>query len=220
MPDGFYLDNDVIIKICSYNAEQLILAVTFEGQLPPAILGLARFTCRSKIVRSRIIVKKAEAIASFDALSAIVRCLEPTQEEVELAAQLEHSAADMGFSFDAGESQIVAMVIVRNGLAFLTGDKRAITALSHILPSLRHKVGCLEQVITSMLYVEGLDPMRDNVCREKATDQAVHNCFQCATDDIDVSKVVSALKSYTDNMRLCAGTLLLPSDDLSGAVVS
>lgn len=220
MSDGFYLDNDVVIKTSSYNAEQQLLLVTSTDKLPPAILALARFTCRTRIERSEKLVNKVSAIASLDAILANVRSLEPTDAEVQIAAEFEELAAEANLSFDTGESQIVAMLLQRDGVAFITGDKRAINALAYVSPGLEQKVASLEQLISSMLINSGLEPLRTAVCREKVTDIAIHNCFQCSAEEINISQVLMALKSYTDSIRPSAVQLLLPTDDLSGAVVS
>lgn len=211
MSDGLYLDNDVIFKACAYGAAaRLVELCTFE-KIPPAILGLAKFTLRSKISRSKLLVETSTASANLDMVLAEVRLLEPTPEEINTAADLEAEASLANLSLDAGESQIVAMLLSRNGLAFVTGDKRAAKAASVILPLLREKLVCLEQILQAVLAADGLNPLREAVCRERFLDRAVANCFQCSSSEVDVSSVIGGLDSYIRALRSETNEILVAS---------
>lgn len=213
MSDGLYLDNDIVLKICTYGAAARLIELCTYAKLPPAILGLARFTLRSRVERSKVLVDAENAKANLDITLAGVRLLEPTREEIETAADLEAAASAANLSLDAGESQLVAMLLSRDGLAFVTGDKRAAKAVRMVLPKIRQKLVCLEQVLQTMIETDGLDPIREAVCRERASDRAIANCFQCASGGLDVPLVAQGLQSYTTALRSETGDLLVAGLD-------
>jgi hypothetical protein len=213
MSDGLYLDNDVVLKICTYGAAARLIELCTCANLPPAILGLARFTLRSRVERSKVLVDAENAKANLDIALAGVRLLEPTPEEIETAADLEAAASAANLSLDAGESQLVSMLLRRGALAFVSGDKRAAKAVRMVLPKIREKLVCLEQVLQTMIESDGLDPIRAAVCRERASDRAIANCFQCASGDVDVPSVAQGLQSYTKALRSETGDLLVAGLD-------
>lgn len=213
MSDGFYLDNDVVLKVCIYGAATPLIELCTCAAQPPSVLGLARFTLRSRVERSRVLVDTANAKANLDIALAGVRLLEPTPEEVETAADFEAAASAANLSLDAGESQLVAMLLSRGGLAFVTGDKRAAKAVSMILPMVRHRLVCLEQVLQTMIERDSLGPIREAVCRERASDRAIANCFQCSTREVNLPSIVQGLESYTKALRSETGDLLVASFD-------
>ncbi|TPI76234.1 hypothetical protein [Mesorhizobium sp. B2-8-9] len=220
MSDGLYLDNDVVLKICTYGAATRLIELCTCAAQPPSVLGLARFTLRSRVERSRVLVDVANAKANLDIALAKVRFLEPTTEEVERAADFEAAASAANVSLDTGESQLVAMLLSRGGLAFVTGDKRAAKAVSMVLPMVRQKLVCLEQVLQSMIERDGLGPIRAAVCRERASDRAIAYCFQCSTRDVNLPSVVQGLESYTKALRSETGDLLVASFDRLASEVS
>lgn len=219
MSEGIYLDNDVVLKVCSYGAARELLDVTSVDGTPPAILALARFTLRSLAERSRVLANKERAKRSLLVVLAETRALEPTPEEIERAADLEREAAEANLSFDSGESQLISMLLARGGVAFLTGDKRAVRAIAHILPSLAHRVGCLEQVVSSVLKRAGVEPLRSAVCGERSADRAISICFQCAQENIDLEAILAGLRSYSESLRAEVDHLLLEGDDISASIV-
>lgn len=220
MSDGYYLDNDVVLKTCSYGVGTNLVALGTIDDVPPAILALARFTVRSRIERSRVLVDKAAAAADLGTVLERVRLLEPTTHEVEIAANLEEAATSANLSFDTGESQLVAMLLERGGLAFLTGDKRAARALRYLLPDLTQRLVCLEQVIYSVVASAGVEPLRTAVCREKESDRAIAICIQCSSPDVGVSSILQALESYTNSLRGETGDLLVSSAGISATKIA
>lgn len=220
MSDGLYLDNDVVLKVCTYGAAASLIKLCTCGTLPPAILGLARFTLRSRAEKSKVLVDAANTKANLDIALAGVRLLEPTPGELDSAADFEAAASAANLSLDAGESQLVAMLLSRGGLAFVTGDKRAAKAVSMVLPMVRQKLVCLEQVLQTMIERDSFGPIREAVCRERASDRAIANCFQCSTRDVNLPSVVQGLESYTKALRSETGDLLVASFDSLASEVS
>jgi predicted nucleic acid-binding protein len=219
MCEGVYIDNDVVLKMCSYLVAEELVQVASTGAVPPAILAIAKFTLRSRVVRSRTIMNKVAVRDALEFALTKVRQIEPTQEEIGIAADLEQQAALLGLAFDAGESQLIAMLLERNGSALVTGDKRAITALARIDPPGTHgRIGCLEQFVASVAAQFGVDRIRTGVCAERHCDKAITASFACSSSTLSLTELMVGLRSYINSLRIEAGELLLSSDDLSAIV--
>lgn len=158
MAEGIYLDVDVVLKMCTYLfSDELVKTITLEG-VPPAILGVASFTLRSRVKRSRSICNRASVQTCLDQILSGLQLVEPLDEEIALAAELEELALEFDLEFDTGESQLFAMLMKRNSPLLLTGDKRAIKAVAQIVPfQVRERVACLEQLILQMVSKIGHD---------------------------------------------------------------
>ena len=219
MSDGIYLDNDVVLKMCIYMfAEELILATTLNS-LPPALLGVAKFTLRARVRRSKSIGNQEAVRSTLEVALAAARLVEPTEEEIELAAELEQRAAGLGQEFDTGESQLVAMLLKRESPLLITGDKRAIRALSHIAPvELNCRLACFEQLIATVILKFGHERLRTHVCAEPATDRAITASFACYSPTSTIQNVVEGLLSYVNDIRKDADRLLITTSDLSAVV--
>jgi hypothetical protein len=219
MCEGVYIDNDVVLKLCTYLVAEELVQVASMGTVPPAILTIAKFTLRSRVERSRTIKNKVAVRDSLELALAKVRHLEPTQEEIGIAADLEQQAAVLGLAFDAGESQLVAMLLKRNGSALVTGDKRAISALARIKPpGIHRRIVCLEQFIASVAAQFGVDRIRVGVCVERNCDKAITASFACSSSTLALAELMVGLRSYINSLRTESGELLLSSDDLSAIV--
>ena len=113
--------------------------------------------------------------------------LEPTEPEAILAADLELMAQTACLAWDAGESQLCAMLITRMVPALLTGDKRAISALERLVAleprtaGAAGKIYCLEQLVTLALGKLAIDTVRVAVCRKPIVDRALAICFSCSS---------------------------------------
>ena len=219
MSDGFYIDNDVVLKACAFSVGVELTDLANLCGRPPAILGLARFTLATRVKRSKVLVDKVSAAAQLDIVLARVRALEPSPDEVELAAEFEAAANLANLAFDTGESQLVAMLISRGGRALISGDKRAARAMSVVVPDLEERMICLEQVLHSMVTRSGLEPLRSAVCLEAASDRAAAICFQCSSQEITPEEVLSALESYSSALRREVGKLLISAVNMCGAKI-
>ena len=117
---------------------------------------------------------------------------------------------------DAGESQLCAVSITRNIPALLTGDKRAISALEHLIDreprtaTLTGKVYCLEQLFTSLLSTTDIGTLKKAVCRQPIVDRALAMCFSCSTGTTQRDAVLQGLSSYTESLRTVARRVLAP----------
>jgi hypothetical protein len=219
MTEGIYLDVDVVLKMCTFLfSDELVNIATLNG-VPPAILGVAQFTLRSRVQRSNSICNRASVQTSLENTLSLLQLIEPLKEEVEFAAELEELALEFDLELDTGESQLFAMLIKRNAPLLVTGDKRAIRAVSQMIPSeVGKRIACLEQLILQIISEIGHDRLRQNVCSEREADRAITICFACSSDVVAIEDVRDGLRSYLSSARQFAGHVLISSDDLSAVV--
>jgi hypothetical protein len=215
MLEAMLLDNDVVLKMCAYAAAPRLLEISTLGGVPPAILRVASFSLRTQIGRSRLIVNRDEAAEQLAMVLPSVQLLEPTEDEISYAADLEDRALRGGLALDPGESQLVAILLYRCAPLLLTGDKRALTALAAIAPEQANgRMACLEQAVCSAIASDQLSFFRQGVCACKTIDKALTNCFACSSQEVAMEQVLDGLRSYIGAVRQHAGRLLIGSDDL------
>ncbi len=219
MAEGVLLDNDVVLKVCAYRCHHEMVVLTTNGGLPPAMLAIGRFTLRSRFKRTSILADAAASALAFEELLATIRLVDPTEREIELAAEIEERATALSLEFDTGESQLLAVLLVREGKLLVTGDKRAIQALHGIgMVTAEGRIACLEQLIASLLADCDFKIVHNRVCSEPAADKALTACFACSASSVEVEDVLAGLRSYSSYLRNATGGLLLSSDDLSAIV--
>lgn len=221
MQRSVLLDNDVILKACCYRLGEEALACTALEHAPPSALGVARFVLRDRIARSQQLSDREEASKALAAFMESIRFIEPTDEEAELAAEFEAEAQARALEFDTGESQLFAVLLRRQMPLLVTGDKRAIGAMEQIAPNKSNAtacIACIEQLIAAMVARFDIGALRIRICREPYTDRAISNCFSCSTTEASEVSIREGLRSYTNDVRKSAPTMLLPSDDLSALV--
>lgn len=204
-------DNDLLYKAICYR----ISRVLWPDPAVVGVLGSARYVIRGLLDTASLVARES-ALEEFDNVFASVVPLEPTDEEVRLAAELEVAAQRGGLQLDAGESQLVAIVVAREITAFETGDKRAIAALEGLLTavaavrSLAHRVRCLEQLILDRITDSAIcTRIRQAVCSERDVDKALTMSFACFTPgDVDETVVSPGLRSYIQDLRRTAPQIL------------
>lgn len=198
------------------------LVPELEALLAPVgsvgILGAARFIIGRALKRAESGSDQALK-AAFDGFVARANELEPTEEELNLATEMEEIANRGMLEFDSGESQLCAIAIVRGMNAVVTGDKRAIKAAETIsetitvLSVLFGKLVCLEQLVLGVAQLVGHDVIRPRVCASKAIDTALSICFKCwSPEKADEEAIQLALRSYIENLRSHAPRLLCNGD--------
>ncbi|MDQ3729412.1 MAG: hypothetical protein M3355_07455 [Actinomycetota bacterium] len=209
------VDNDVVLKAACYG-----LAVRFwphrDGEPSVGVLGAAPFVLAKAVGRGdRVHDEKAamDALGDFFARAAV---LEPTDDEVTAAAELEHSAQRAGLALDSGESQLAAMVAGRSISMLETGDKRAVRALQGLIGNpvcsvLGGRVRCLEQLFLRLLDIAGDEypALVSAVCSEPDVDKAASICFGCHSGgEANGGAVQVALGSYVASLRAEAPDVL------------
>lgn len=214
------VDNDLILKAVSYG-----LADAFwpDGKAHSiGILGAARYVVGHEIGRAGL--KRGAEVARSELSNFLERCaeLEPNDEEIELAAQIELCGQKHGLALDNGESQLAALVVMRDLPLLETGDKRAIAGLEGARPHLealdrlRGRIRCLEQIARQVIEEdEAFGSVSAGVCAEAAVDKSLSICFGCYADSpADRGTVIEALDQYVREVRRSAPEMLL--DDGQG----
>lgn len=214
------LDVDVVIKLAAYDLLEVIAhpscAADCGGRR--GVIATTRFVAYKRLKRKAVDPQAAHArLAAF--LGVAVE-LEPTDEELRLAATIEAQAVTAGLELDSGESQLCAIAIARSNPILLTGDKRAIAAAEALLEAvaelaaLTERIACLEQAISLAVERLGAGPVRDLVLAELDMDTAINICFQSTNPAVDETFEPAGLSSYINSVRASAPTLLLPGDRL------
>lgn len=203
------VDNDVLYKTAMYGLALSLLGTEPFGAKQFHMLGVTRFMISKKLTK-RPPARGAElALQEFDALLAKLSVLEPTNDEVVLAADLEYFAGQRGYALDGGESLLCAILLTRGSDYLFTGDKRAIMAIGMLIPQqsckpLAGRVVCLEQLFKELL--SRVDPavVREAVCAEPKVDTALTNCFACHSPAPAVDGIFEGLNSYVGSIRTAA----------------
>lgn len=218
MAEACLIDNDVLLKVCAYDLVDEFLEL-FASKL--LILPTAPFVVENVIKRTRRINDKARAIAGLRRLVAAAAIVEPNGDEIEAAAELEEQAHQGSFELDGGESILFALLSNNKAQVLLTGDKRAITALEHVAPSLSGhasvvgKVVGLEQLIAAIIEKKSPEEIAPKICSEPDVDKAIAICFRCSSGNFDPNSTMEGLASYIGDLRRAAPTLLMPDQRLN-----
>lgn len=209
------VDNDVLIKFSSYD---LLHHIGLVLRSPIGVLGAARFVVTSRLKKPGFLVDPSTAencFLTFMRDSGVV--IEPSDPEVELAAEIEEAALRAELPLHGGESQLCAVVAMRGLHYFATGDKSAITAAESVLPpiaaciSLSGRFVCLEQLVASLGPLLGTTTLRRRVCAEAGADKALTICFEC-TGSPGAPFIPAGLTSYIRDLRARAPTMLSSQD--------
>lgn len=205
------VDNDILIKGAAYRLLDTLLSLR-DGDV--GILGAARFVVDKRLQRHPGLSDRDGARAHWQQFLQQATEIEPTDEELSLATTLEEVASRESFSLDVGESQLCAVTVIRALEAFLTGDKRAVTAIEQLLPHVQQlavicgHVIILEQVCELLFIHLGGAKLKDQICREPSVDTAMRICFHCSGDCGD-DDIAAALESYIRDARNSAPSVLI-----------
>lgn len=209
------LDNDIILKGASYGFLADLLAALPDGPFSHGVLGAARFMLPKKLAKktvNRMDKAKAELVAAL----AELEVLEPDEIEQRLAADLQFNAQQANLPLDAGEAQLIAIVITRKLAHLLTGDKRAIGALAlmpfpEIVPreALANRLVCFEQAIWVLCDQIGATALRVAICAEREVDTQMRICFSCASPEVQEASWRQGLRSAIDEIRALGPDLLV-----------
>jgi hypothetical protein len=171
------------------------------------ILGASRFVVPKLIERNQLQGSPANAVACFAAFVGGNEVVEPSTDEQQMAALLEAAAQQMALNLDAGESQLVAILVLRRLPCMLTGDKRAIASLEVLLDSdarlefISGKIRCLEQLVVDALVAGNGGQLRRAICGEPTVDKTLSICFSCSSPESDSAAALEGLASYITDLR-------------------
>lgn len=209
MTDIALLDNDVVLKSCTYQCQDEVANIASRSDGPAAVLTVATYAIRSRLERSTSINDKAAALAAFDSMLQKITKIEATEAEVAIAGELEEQASASGLELDVGESLLLAILLERNCSYLLTGDKRAITAIAKLKPNeTGRRILCLEMLIAALLHHIPHAELRARVCAEPTADKAITNCFGCSAAEVTEHDILAGLGSYYSLLAKTAGAVM------------
>lgn len=133
------VDNDVLLKAVSYG-----LAHELLGQFLVGVLGAAQYVVRKKVQSQQCgDTRKNRILDQFHGFMEVCIVVEPTDEELTMAADFELAAQRQAVPLDSGESQLCAVLLHR--------------ALPELLPAIngqfKQSKHCLTPNIGSRCYV-------------------------------------------------------------------
>lgn len=213
MPTDVAVDNDVLHKLACYQVLSEASETLSRSDGGIGVLGAARFVVGKLLARADA---GSGQLVAFKEFLEFVEILEPTEDEVALAVELEEEALRGGLDIDPGESQLLAIARSRQFRFVATGDKRAIAgveaASSSIrwLAALRQHIVCLEQVMMALTESVETAELRPKVCSAGSIDKAVRACFGCSGGNATSADICQALSSYVEHLRQVAPTMLAP----------
>lgn len=213
MADGPAIDTDVLLKAAAYRiGAELVDSLRPHGQA--AALGLTHLIAGRQLARKRGLRDRSAAQAELDTLLTALGRLEPDDSEIEMAADLATRAQERGLPLDPGEAQLVAITVLRSLPLLVTGDKRALSALSCLLDggcdraALVGRLACFEQVVASVAKLMSADELRVRVCREPDVDGAMRLACSCGREEWNPDQLSEALESYVGAIRSSVDDLL------------
>lgn len=207
------IDTDVLFKLSIYDFFSALVESPPPNMGDPAILAASRFVAAKKI-QKKLPNSSSTILRSLNAAVEQLAILEPTEEETEIAENLERAAALLNLNLDSGESQLCAMVLCRNLNGIFTGDKRAATAIETlntmepINGKLEQKITGLEQLILWIAAHIKPEDMRDAICRHSGTDRSLESCFSCTARSFLAESAHEGLSSYINALSREAPTVI------------
>ena len=214
MTEPVAVDTDVLIKVAAYR-----LASEFAGSIagkgPPAALGLTHIIAGKQLARRRKHLRDSEGAANeLEALLGMCGQLEPDDDEIRIAAKFADTAQARGLPLDPGESQLAAIVANRSLPLMITGDKRAIGALSQLVEDMSMRaafvgrIACFEQIVSAIAEVIGAISVRERICSEPEMDGAMRLACSCDRAVWDPAQLREACSSFAGAVRTEVGDLL------------
>jgi hypothetical protein len=207
------IDNDVILKSARYSLMEVLLPRLPPPDEPIGVLGSARFVLAGFLEKSKDPAAPAVLASVLTFINENVT-LEPTHEELHLAAEFEASAQVENLFLDAGESILSSILIVRILPRLITGDKRAIASIERLIDlcpkmaAIKGRVMCLEQLVRDRLTISTVSSIKSAICQQPAVDKALFNCCSCSSTVAQLDVIVEGLESYIRSLRTVAGRTL------------
>ena len=220
MPEGAAIDTDVLLKVAAYRLAAEFVAVV-EPWGEPTALGLTHLIVGRQLARRSGVRDAAGAAAELQALLGMLGRLEPDESEIALAADLTTVAQEQGLPLDSGEAQLAAIALVRVLPLLVTGDKRALGALSRLMDGdarraeLVGRVACFEQGLSSISTLTGEHELRSRICAEPGIDGAMRLACSCGRDGWNPAQLHEACDSFVGAVRAEVGDLLVAGSALA-----
>lgn len=205
MTETVPIDTDVLLKIAAWQLGDAFIDVIKQIGIP-GTLELTHLIASTQLDKMNKLTNSNSAQNELHSILTRLERLEPTNDEIALASEFEDFANENGLPLDRGESQLLAIVLIRGNPALATGDKRAISSISALLNGLgkpdlfRKCIICLEQIMSSIISGIGVDNVQSLVCIESDIDKTISICLRCGRQPSE-SETQFCLNSYINNLE-------------------
>lgn len=206
------VDTDILLKMAHYGLLAASLRCLDEAPDRIGVLGAARFMARRRLSK----LAEAELLDEMEACIQDLQIIEPSEEELIFAAEIELQATKLSVDLDEGESILCAVAVYRSLEWIATGDKRAVVAIETLmqrtedLRDLAGKVLCLENLVLRLLLGGDPQAIRSSICGKPSVDKALAICFSCTSATSSPQSWFEGLSSYVAGLHRQAPTALRP----------
>lgn len=214
MTEPVAVDTDVLLKAAAYRvAAEFVQVIARTG--PPAFLGLTHLIAERQLRRKKNLRDKEGAAAELRDLLGVCETLEPDEREIQIAAGLAELAQSNSLPLDTGEAQLAAILANRALPLMVTGDKRALGALTQLLADavvraqFVCRLACFEQVMQAIAALVGENEIRNRVCTEPDIDGAMRLACSCGSPVWNPAQLQEACTSFIGQVRREIGDLLV-----------
>lgn len=201
-----YIDVDAACKLAHWNILQGLPELTgFQWNEIATVSSLKYRAQRATAIPDGRLFHTA------DAAKNVLACLEQMGElpepQIALFSMFENSQ-----QIDTGEAVLLALAMGDTQGYFMTGDKRALRAISQLrdcVDSISGRIIMIEQILLMSLERKGHSWLQENVCPNKNIDKAV-SVIMGSRCDCNEENIRSGLGSYIAEIgALCEPTLLV-----------
>lgn len=206
MPRRVLLDNDAMLKLSQYGLLDSALAVLGTDVEAVRVLNTARYS----LLPTNNRLKRCKDEAAANRLEAFLEKATPINTDNLDADTLDALTSFQGI--DPGEAVLFAAASSDTNALLVTGDKRAIAALSsnyglsQITSKLEGRIYSLEAIV-ALLVKKDFELTQHFVRQQPQVDKALTNIFGVSSAASFIS-VEEGLRSYIQHMRNSTGLLL------------
>jgi hypothetical protein len=190
----YFVDNDVIYKVCQYGLQDEFLGVYSAASDNLYILPTLKF--RAYLADQSKSIKFLGSLEAYQRVTYVVsKCCEANLGDALMKEVLESDYLNI----DEGELILAFCVQENAGSELLTGDKRAVVAFSQRNRFLfcQYRVQILEQIMLRILESFNFEEVRNKVLANPDVDKALTMCFRSP----DAQGVCRGLNSYINNLK-------------------
>ena len=203
-------DVDLITKLICFKLSNLLMKSLLKDNQIIEALESTKYVVRKRVYK--VFEKKddQEIKSALENFLASCSYIEPSDDDLFLAAEIEKVSQLKNLTMDTGESILCAIAINRSAgfLTYIaTGDKRAIKSISQIKPTiekincLNGKFICLEQIIIGLMRGGNLIQIRKNICCAPNLDKTLSICFSCSGSNGQPEvEIINGLNSYINDL--------------------
>lgn len=200
------LDNDALLKLCSYDLFDQALNTLSASPDDVYVLPTAKYS----LLPAKSRLKRCKDALTADRLEQVLKHVKVLSQEV---TNLETLDALLNFpGLDSGEALLITHATEMNDALIITGDKRAVAALAsvdeleNIASQLEGKV-CTLELLIKQVSIDNFTSTQQKIRNKPDTDKSLTNIFGTTTAASNES-VLEGLNSYINHIKKATGGLL------------